>query len=426
MNILLVGSGGREHALAWKIAQSPLVTRLVAAPGNPGMARVAEVRDVGAVDVPGLIALAREIAADLVVIGPETTVAAGLGDACAEAGIPCFGPTAQAGQLESSKAFTKAFCDRYGLPTGAYRVCETVDEAKAALDAFTAPFVVKADGLAAGKGVVVAATREEADAAVEDALGGRFGAAGARVIIEEFLEGEIGSLFALCDGKTSIVFGSAQDHKRAFDGEQGPNTGGMGVYSPAPVFTAQLVDQVRTRLAEPAFAGIAADGAPYRGVLFVELMATAQGPKLVEFNVRFGDPECQALLLRLKSDLVPYLMACATGTLADLPAPEWSDDHAVVVVVAAQGYPGTPKAGGEIKGADADFGPDVVVFHAGTRRDADGTLRAAGGRVLNVCARGPSLQAARDKAYAAIKAIDYADGFCRSDIGWRALAREGA
>lgn len=426
MNILLVGSGGREHALAWKIARSPLVTRLVAAPGNPGMAALCEVREVGATDVPALLALAREIAADLVVIGPEVTVAAGLADALQLEGIPCFGPTAQAGQLESSKAFTKAFADRYGLPTGAYQVCESLDEAKAALDGFSAPFVIKADGLAAGKGVVIAATRAEAEAAVEDALGGRFGAAGARVVIEEFLEGEIGSLFALCDGKTSIVFGWAQDHKRAFDGEQGPNTGGMGVYSPAPVFTPQLVEQVRTRLAEPAFAGIAADGAPYRGVLFVELMATAQGPKLVEFNVRFGDPECQALMLRLESDLVPYLLACATGTLADLPPPAWSEDHAVVVVIAAEGYPGTPKAGGEIKGADADFGPDVVVFHAGTRRDADGTLRAAGGRVLNVCAKGPTLQAAREKAYAAVKAIDFADGFCRSDIGWRALARQGA
>jgi phosphoribosylamine--glycine ligase len=424
MNILLVGSGGREHALAWKIAQSPLATRLVAAPGNPGMARHAELRAVAATDVDGLVALAREIAADLVVIGPEVSVAAGLADALQLAGVPCFGPTAAAGQLESSKAFTKAFCDRYGLPTGAYVVCETLDAARAALDRFEAPFVVKADGLAAGKGVVVAATREEAEAAVEDALGGRFGAAGARVIVEEFLDGEIGSLFALCDGETSMLFGWAQDHKRAFDGEQGPNTGGMGVYSPAPVFTPELVEQVRTRLAEPAFAGIAADGAPYRGVLFVELMATKHGPKLVEFNVRFGDPECQALMLRLESDLVPYLLACATGTLKDLPAPVWRDEAAVCVVVAAEGYPGTPKAGGEIRGAEADFGPDVVVFHAGTKRDADGTLRAAGGRVLNVCARGATLREAREKAYAAIGRIDFADGFHRSDIGWRALARE--
>ena len=426
MNILLVGSGGREHALAWKIAQSPRLARLVAAPGNPGMARLCEIRPIAATDVEGLVSLAKEIAADLVVIGPEVTVEAGLADALAIADIPCFGPTAAAGRLESSKAFTKAFCDRYGLPTGAYRICETVAAAKAALDAFSAPFVIKADGLAAGKGVVVAPMRAEAEAAIEDALGGRFGAAGARVVIEEFLDGEIGSLFALCDGRTSMLFGWAQDHKRAFDGEQGPNTGGMGVYSPAPVFTPRLVDQVRTRLVEPAFAGIAADGAPYRGVLFVELMATAQGPKLVEFNARFGDPECQAMMLRLKSDIVPYLMACATGRLSELPEPEWSEEAAICVVMAAQGYPGAPRAGGAIGGADADFGPDAVVFHAGTRRDPDGTLRAAGGRVLNVCARAPTLQAARDRAYAVIAAIDFPDGFCRSDIGWRALRRADA
>jgi phosphoribosylamine--glycine ligase len=424
MNILLVGSGGREHALAWKIAASPLLTRMVAAPGNPGIAALCEVREVSATDVPGLVALAREIAADLVVIGPDATVAAGLADALEVEAIACFGPSAAAGQLESSKAFTKAFADRYGLPTGAYRVCETIAQGKAALDLFSAPFVVKADGLAAGKGVVVAATREEADAAVADALGGRFGAAGARVVIEEFLEGEIGSLFALCDGTTSMLFGWAQDHKRAFDGDQGPNTGGMGVYSPAPVFTPELVDQVRTRLVEPTVAGIAADGAPYRGVLFVELMATRDGPKLVEFNARFGDPECQALMLRLESDLVPYLLACATGTLSELPPPVFRDEAAICVVLAARGYPGAPKSGGAIKGAEGDLGEGVVLFHAGTKRGADGTLRAAGGRVLNVCARAATLAEARDRAYAAIARIDFPDGFCRSDIGWRALARK--
>jgi phosphoribosylamine--glycine ligase len=424
MNILLVGSGGREHALAWKIAQSPKLSRLVAAPGNPGMEACCEIRPVAATDVGGLVALAREIAADLVVIGPEAAVAAGLGDALEAAGLPCFGPTSAAGRLESSKAFTKAFADRYDLPTGAYVVCETAAEGKSALDRFTPPYVVKADGLAAGKGVVVAPTRAEAEAAIEDALGGRFGAAGARVVIEEFLDGEIGSLFALCDGTTSMLFGWAQDHKRAFDGEQGPNTGGMGAYSPAPVFTPALVDQVRESLVEPAFAGIAADGAPYRGILFVELMATRTGPKLVEFNARFGDPECQALMLRLESDVVPYLLACATGTLDRLAPPVWRDEAAVCVVLAAKGYPEAPKPGGRIDGAEADFGPEVAVFHAGTRRDPDGTLRAAGGRVLNVCARGPTLREACDRAYAAIAAIDFPDGFCRSDIGWRALARE--
>lgn len=422
MNILIVGSGGREHSLAWKIAASPLVKRLVAAPGNPGMAAQCELRNVAATDVAGLVALAREIAADLVVIGPETAVAAGLADALATVGIPCFGPTAQAGQLESSKAFTKAFCDRYGLPTSAYAVCENANAAKAALARFTPPYVIKADGLAAGKGVVIASDLADAEAAIDDAFGGRFGEAGARVVIEEFLEGEIGSLFALCDGKTSMVFGWAQDHKRVFDGEQGPNTGGMGTYSPAPVFTPELVDQVRTRLVEPAFAGIAADGAPYRGVLFVELMATKDGPKLVEFNTRFGDPECQVLMLRLKSDLVPYLLACATGRLAEMPAPEWRDEAAICVVLAAKGYPGTPQAGGVIKGADADFGADAAVFHAGTKLDDEGVLRAAGGRVLNVCARAGTLRDAKDKAYAAVDAIDFPDGFCRRDIGWRALS----
>ena len=423
MNILLVGSGGREHALAWKIAQSPLLTRLVVAPGNPGMAALGETRGVGPTDVDGLLALAREIEADLVVIGPEVSVAAGLGDALEAAGIPCFGPSAQAGQLESSKAFTKAFTDRYGLPTAAYVVCEDPTAARAALDRFDPPYVIKADGLAAGKGVVIAPTRAEAEAAIDDALGGRFGAAGARVVIEEFLEGEIGSLFALCDGETSMLFGWAQDHKRAFDGEQGPNTGGMGTYSPAPVFTPELVEQVRERLVEPAFAGIAADGAPYRGVLFVELMATRHGPKLVEFNVRFGDPECQVLMLRLESDLVPYLLACATGTLKAMPAPVWRGEAAACVVVAAKGYPETPKSGGEIRGAEQDFGPDGVVFHAGTRRDAAGVLRASGGRVLNVCGKGADLEAALAQAYGAIDRIDFADGFFRRDIGWRALGR---
>ena len=422
MNILLVGSGGREHALAWKIAASPLVKRLVIAPGNPGMAGLGELRALKVTDVPALVALAREIAADLVVIGPELSVEAGLADALNAAAIPCFGPVAAAGKLESSKAFAKAFTDRHGLPTSAYKVCETADDAKAALAAFQPPYVIKADGLAAGKGVVIAQDRAEAEAAIDDALGGRFGAAGARVVIEEFLEGEIGSLFALCDGKDSLVFGSVQDHKRAYDGEVGPNTGGMGTYSPAPVFTPELIEQTRLRLAEPAFAGIASEGSPYKGVLFVELMATKDGPKLVEFNVRFGDPECQVLMLRLESDLVPYLLACAHGTLGQMAAPVWRDEAAICVVLAADGYPESPVSGSIIRGADQDFGEGVVVFHAGTSRDPDGVLRAAGGRVLNVCARGATLQEARDKAYAAVAKIDWPGGFHRTDIGWRALA----
>jgi len=423
MNILIVGSGGREHALAWKIAQSPLLTRLICAPGNPGMATLGEIRAVGPTDVAGQVALAREIAADLVVIGPEVTVEAGLADALAEAGINCFGPTAAAGQLESSKAFTKAFTDRHGLPTARYGVFEDAGLAKAFLDQFDAPFVIKADGLAAGKGVVIAPDRAAAEAAIDDTLGGRFGTAGARVVIEEFLVGEIASLFALCDGTTSLLFGGAQDAKPAFDGDQGPNTGGMGTYAPAPVLSEAVVEAARTRLIEPTFAGIAAEGAPYRGVIFCEMMVTAAGPKLVEFNARFGDPECQVLMLRLESDLVPYLKAVATGRLAELPAPQWRDEAAVCVVLAARGYPEAPQSGSTIVGAEADFGPHVTVFHAGTRRREDGALVAAGGRVLNVCALGADVAEARERAYAAIGRIDWPEGFHRTDIGWRALNR---
>jgi phosphoribosylamine--glycine ligase len=423
MNILLVGSGGREHALAWKIKQSPLLTRLVCAPGNPGMAALGETRDIKPTEVARLVELAQEIAADLVVIGPEVAIEAGLADALAAADIACFGPSAAAGRLESSKAFTKAFCDRHHLPTSLYRICDDAPAAKAALAHFSPPYVVKADGLAAGKGVVIAPDRTTAEAAIDDAFGGGLGSAGARVVIEEYLDGEIGSLFALCDGKTSMLFGWAQDHKRAFDGDEGPNTGGMGTYSPAPVFTLDLVEQTRTRLAEPAFRGIAADGAPYRGVLFVELMATRHGPKLIEFNARFGDPECQVLMLRLESDLVPYLMACATGRLHEMPQPVWRDEDAVCVVLATEGYPGPAKAGSVIRGLDQDFGPGVVVFHAGTTAGPDGAVLAGSGRALNVCALGDDLAEARERAYGAVARIDWPQGFHRTDIGWRALAR---
>jgi phosphoribosylamine--glycine ligase len=425
MNLLVVGSGGREHALAWKIARSPLVSRLVCAPGNPGMAKLGELREVAATDVAGQLALAQEIEADLVVIGPEVAVAAGLADALEAAGIACFGPTAAAGRLESSKAFTKAFADRHAIPTARYGVFEQAAPAKAFLAGFTAPYVIKADGLAAGKGVVIAPDLAAAAAAIDDALGGRFGAAGARVVIEEFLDGEIASLFALCDGRSSLLFGGAQDHKRAFDGEIGPNTGGMGAYAPAPVLSPGVVKETYERLIEPAFAGIAEEGAPFRGVLFCELMVTADGPKLVEYNVRFGDPECQVLMLRLESDLVPYLLAAATGRLAELPAPIWRDQAAICVVLAAEGYPDAPKAGSAIEGAEADFGPDVVVFHAGTKRAADGALVAAGGRVLNVSALGADLREARARAYGAIARISWPEGFHRTDIGWRALDPSG-
>ncbi|MES2032959.1 MAG: phosphoribosylamine--glycine ligase [Pseudomonadota bacterium] len=421
MNILLVGSGGREHALAWKIAQSPLLTRLVAAPGNPGIAAVCETRAVKVTDVDGLVALAEEIGADLVVVGPESALEVGLADRLAERGIPCFGPTASAARLETSKAFTKDFCARHNLPTAGYGVFETADAASVFLDTLSAPFVIKADGLAAGKGVVIAADRAEADAAVTDMLGGRFGTAGARVVIEEFMHGEEASFFALCDGETAIPFGFAQDHKRAYDGDEGPNTGGMGTYSPAPVLTEALARQAFEEAVLPAVRGMAAEGNPYRGVLYAGLMLTDEGPKLVEFNARFGDPECQVLMLRLASDIVPYLKAAAEGALAAMSPPAWREESALCVVYAAEGYPDAPVSGVEIQGADSDFGGEAVIFHAGTVRDAGGALRSAGGRVLNICALGATLHEARDIAYAAVGAVSFPGGFYRSDIGWRAL-----
>ena len=420
MNILLIGSGGREHALAWKIAQSPLLKRLICAPGNPGIATLCEVRPVNVTDVEGLVTLAQEIAADLVVVGPESALEVGVADRLAELNIPCFGPTAAAAQLETSKAFTKAFCDRHGLPTAAYGVFEDAGLAKAYLNQFDAPYVIKADGLAAGKGVVIAETRAEADAAIDDMLAGRFGAAGARVVIEEYMTGEEASLFALSDGKTAVLFGAAQDHKRAFDGDQGPNTGGMGAYSPTPVLTDAQIEQARARMIAPAVLGMAEEGMPYRGVLFAGLMLTERGLRLVEFNARFGDPECQVLMLRLKSDLVPYLYAAATGTLDQTSVPEWHNEAAICVVLATHGYPDNPKSGSIIRGAEQDFGEGVQVFHAGTVRDAEG-LKAAGGRVLNVCARGTTIAEARERAYAAVDAIDWPGGFHRRDIAWRAM-----
>ena len=422
MNVLLVGSGGREHALAWKIAQSPALTRLVTAPGNPGIETVCECRPVGVTDVAALVALAQEIRADLVVVGPESALEVGLADRLAELGIPCFGPTKAAAQLETSKAFSKAFAERHALPTAPHFTCETVEAAHAALDRFDPPYVIKADGLAAGKGVVIADDRAEAEAAIDDMLGGRFGAAGARVVIEAFLTGEEASLFALCDGETAILFGAAQDHKRAYDGDEGPNTGGMGTYSPAPVVTADVLARAAQTLIQPAVVGMAGEGAPYRGVLFAGLMIDGGEPSLVEFNARFGDPECQVLMLRLSSDLLPYLHAAATGALGSLPPPEWREEAAICVVLAARGYPEAPEKGSVIRGAEQDFGSGVTVFHAGTTRRADGALIASGGRVLNVCARGETLAIARERAYAAVARIDWPEGFHRTDIGWRALS----
>jgi phosphoribosylamine--glycine ligase len=424
MNILLVGSGGREHALAWKIAASPLTRRLVIAPGNPGMETLGELVDLRSDDAEGLAALAREIKADLVVVGPEVALAAGLADRLAAAGIPCFGPTQKAAQLETSKAFSKAFLERHEIPTAGYGVYDRVADAKAALNVFKPPYVIKADGLAAGKGVAISPDKPDAEAEIERMLGGRFGQAGARVVIEEFMDGEEGSLFALCDGQRAVLFGGAQDHKRAFDGDTGSNTGGMGAYSPAPVFTPELVETVERDIVGPTMTGMAAEGAPYRGVLYVGLMAMTEGPKVVEYNARFGDPECQVLMMRLAGDIVPVLLACARGDVSKVQPPAFKPQTVICVVMAAKGYPDSPLEGSIIRGAEQDFGPHVQVFHAGTKRRPDGQLVAAGGRVLNVCAEGDDIAQARERAYEAVRKIDWPGGFSRSDIGWRALDRD--
>lgn len=423
MNILLVGSGGREHALAWKIAQSPLCRRLICAPGNPGIAAHATLAPIRADAAEGLAVLAREMKADLVVVGPEIALAAGLADRLAAAGIACFGPTAKAAQLETSKAFSKAFMDRHDIPTAGYGVYDRVQDARDALSAFRPPYVIKADGLAAGKGVAISPDRPDAEAEIERMLGGRFGAAGARVVIEEFMDGEEGSLFALCDGRRAVLFGGAQDHKRVFDGDMGPNTGGMGAYSPAPVFDEALVVAAERDIVQPTLVAMAAEGAPYRGVLYVGLMATDHGPRVVEYNARFGDPECQVLMMRMAGDIVPYLLACARGDVSRLPEPAFRPQTVICVVMAAKGYPDSPLEGSIIRGAEQDFGPHVQVFHAGTRRRDDGRLCAAGGRVLNVCAEGDDIAEARERAYGAIRKIDWPGGFCRGDIGWRAMDR---
>jgi len=423
MNILVIGSGGREHALAWKIAASPLTTRLVCAPGNPGMEGLAECRAIKATDVPALVALAKEIAADLVVVGPEAALEVGIADELKRVGIACFGHCIDGARIETSKVFLKAFAARHGLPTARHAAFDQAAPAKAFLDTLEPPYVIKSDGLTAGKGVIIAETRADAEAAIDDMLAGRFGDASTRLVIEEFLPGEEASLFALTDGTASLLIGGAQDHKRAYDGDLGPNTGGMGAYSPALVLSAAVEALADQTLIRPTVAGMAAEGAPLCGAVFAGLMIEDGTPRLVEYNARFGDPECQVLMLRLESDLVPYLMACAKGTLAKMPPLVWRNEAAVCVVMASDGYPENPVTGSIIRGAEQDFGPNVTVFHAGTMRDADGTLRAAGGRVLNICALGETLAEARDAAYAAVDRINWPGGFCRRDIGWRALAR---
>ena len=421
MNILLIGSGGREHALAWKLAQSPLCDTLFAAPGNPGIARHAELVPINVNDHAAVRAFCEAEAIGLVVVGPEGPLVDGLADALH--GLAVYGPSKAAAQLEGSKGFVKDLCARENIPTAGYARHASKAEALADIGRFGLPVVIKADGLAAGKGVVIAETAQDAAAALEHMFGGGFGDAGAEVVIEEFMRGEEVSLFAITDGTTIIPFGSAQDHKRVGDGDTGPNTGGMGAYSPAPVLTPELEARAFAEIIEPTVRAMARDGMPYTGTLYCGLMLTGEGPKLVEYNCRFGDPECQVLMSRYEGDLVSLMLHAAEGRLAEADPVRFSKDTALTVVMAAKGYPGTPARGGVIRGIEAAEANGAHVFHAGTS-ERDGDIVASGGRVLTVTARGPTAREAQARAYAAVDAVDFADGFCRRDIGWREVARE--
>jgi len=423
MNILLLGSGGREHALAWKMAASPLTDRLYCAPGNAGIAREAECVALDVADYGAVIAFCRERHIDLVVVGPEAPLCAGIVDDLEAAGLKAFGPTRAAARLEGSKGFTKDMCRANGIPTAAYERFRAADPAKTYLRARGAPIVVKADGLAAGKGVVVAQSIAEAEAAIDMMFGGGLGEAGGEVVIEEFLAGEEASFFALCDGETAIALTTAQDHKRAFDGDQGPNTGGMGAYSPAPNIDDAMSTRVMADIITPTLRAMQAMGAPYKGVLYAGLMITAEGPKLIEYNARFGDPETQVLMLRLMSDLIPALLASRDGQLKSFDL-RWYPDPALTVVMAAKGYPGEYARGSVIEGLDdAAKVEGVEIFHAGTKADGNRIL-ANGGRVLDVSAIGKTVREAQARAYEAISRIRWPEGFYRHDIGWRAVERE--
>lgn len=425
MNVLLIGSGGREHALAWKMAASPALVKLYCAPGNPGIANVAECVALDPADHSQIAAFCKDRSIDFVVVGPEAPLVAGIADDLRAEGISVFGPSKAAARLEGSKGFTKDLCARFDIPTGAYQRFTQADPAKAYIRQQGAPIVVKADGLAAGKGVVVAFDVQEALDAIDACFDGAFGGAGAEVVVEEYLDGEEASFFCLCDGKVALPFGTAQDHKRVGDGDVGVNTGGMGAYSPAPVMTQEMIDRTMRELIEPTMRGMAQIGAPFSGVLFAGLMITSDGPKLIEYNTRFGDPETQVLMLRLKDDLLLLLKAAADGAL-DQMSVRWNNDPALTVVMAAKGYPASPQKGSIIRGLDAAAGEDAVeVFHAGTATK-NGELVANGGRVLNVTACGKTVQLAQDAAYAAIAKIDWPEGFYRRDIGWRAIERERA
>ncbi|UWL60142.1 phosphoribosylamine--glycine ligase [Brucella pseudintermedia] len=423
MKVLLIGSGGREHALAWKLAASPLLEKLYCAPGNPGIAEAAELVDISVDDHKALIAFAKDEKIDLVVVGPEAPLVAGLSDEMRAQGIRVFGPSKAAAQLEGSKGFTKDLCARFDIPTGAYGRFNNAPKAKAYIRQQGAPIVVKADGLAAGKGVVVAMTLDEALDAVDACFEGAFGSAGAEVVVEEFLDGEEASFFCICDGKTALPLGSAQDHKRVGDGDTGPNTGGMGAYAPAPVMTQEIVERTMRELIEPTMRGMAEIGAPFSGILFLGLMIGKDGPKLIEYNTRFGDPECQVLMMRLNTDLLALINAAVDGKLDEVSL-DWKDQPALTVVMAAEGYPSNVKKGSVIRGLDKLEGMDgVKVFHAGTA-EKDGNIIANGGRVLNVTAIADTVAEAQAKAYEAVKRVDWPEGFYRSDIGWRAVERE--
>jgi phosphoribosylamine--glycine ligase len=421
VNILILGSGGREHALAWAVLQNPKCDKLIVAPGNGGISQIADCAAIDPEDASAVLDLCAEEAVDFVIIGPEAPLAAGVADALREAGILTFGPSKAAAALEASKAFTKEICDASGAPTAAYARFTEAGPAKDYIRAQGAPIVVKADGLAAGKGVIVAMTEDEALAAIDDMFSGSFGAAGAEVVIEEFLEGEEASFFVLSDGKTVLPVGTAQDHKRVGDGDTGPNTGGMGAYSPAPVMSASIVLKTMEDIIKPSMAEMARRGMPFQGVLFAGLMIKDGQPKLIEYNVRFGDPECQCLMLRLGAQALDLMLAASEGRLDEM-AVNWADDHAMTVVMAAEGYPGSYEKGSVIRGLEAL--PETsfeMCFHAGTRREA-GVVTAVGGRVLALTARGESLQEARDRAYALVERVDWPEGFNRADIGWRALS----
>ena len=423
MKVLLIGGGGREHALGWKIAQSPQLSKLYLIPGNPGLTPLGETLSLAETDPVVITDFAKTEAIDLVVVGPEAVLATGLGDMLRAAGIACFGPGKVAAQLETSKSFMKDICAAAGAPTAAYGKFANAEGAKAFLREQTAPYVIKADGLAAGKGVIIAQTLTEADAAVDDMLGGRFGAAGAELIIEEFMDGEEASFFAISDGETIIPMIAAQDHKRAYDGDKGPNTGGMGAYSPAPVFTQAVYERTINEIIKPVIAQMHQRGAPYIGVLYAGLMIKDERPRLIEINARFGDPECQIMMCRMKSDFLPILYAAATGALAGHEI-DWDDGAAALVVMAAEGYPGAYIKGSVIEGVEAANAlPGVTVFHAGTKDD-DGRLLSNGGRVLNITATGDDIREAIARAYAGIDAINWPGGFYRRDIAWRALKRD--